>query len=58
MSVGRREFLISRLLISRETDAEDTTQEYTALNTCPELFSASFAAREAGHFEHLDFKAN
>lgn len=58
MPVGRREFLISVLLISRETDAEYTTQEYTTLITCPEVFSATFAAQEARHFEHFDFKAN
>lgn len=58
MSVRKREFLISRLLISRKTDAEDTTQEYTTLNTCPELFSDTFATREARHFEHLDLKAD
>lgn len=58
MSVEKREFFISRLLISRETDAEDTTQEYTTLNTCPELFSDTFATQKARHFEHLDFKAN
>lgn len=45
MSVGRREFLSTGPLISRETDAEDTNQQYSTLSTCRELFFAIFAAK-------------